>query len=196
MARFLQVVRDLALLLARVGLGWVLIMHGIRRWQDQGIESQIAYLKQFATPFATYAAWGGTLLEIVGGIFLIVGALTPLVAAAIVAEQVLIVLYTSWYKTFYVNKVSGETVTWQGGYEYSVVIALLALLLVVHGSGRIGIDRLFRRRKPDEDEADAPTPAASGDTGRTTGPTGASRSGVGRSGVGSSGGSSSGAVGL
>lgn len=171
MARFLQVVRDLALLLARVGLGWVLIMHGIRRWQDQGIDSQIAYLEQFATPFPTYAAWGGTLLEIVGGIFLIVGALTPLVAAAIVVEQVLIVLYTSWYKSFYINKVSGDTVTWQGGYEYSVVIALLALLLVVYGSGRIGIDRLFRRRKPEDNDTVEDTRPA-GTTPRTGSSTG------------------------
>lgn len=168
MARFLQVVRDLALLLARVGLGWVLIMHGIRRWQDQGIDSQIAYLKQFATPFPTYAAWGGTLLELVGGIFLIVGALTPLVAAAIVVEQVLIVAYTSWYKSFYINKVSGDTVSWQGGYEYSVVIALLALLLVVYGSGRVGIDRLFRRRKRDDDIDEPGESASSSPNGTAT----------------------------
>jgi putative oxidoreductase len=166
MARFLQVVRDLALLLARVGLGGVLIMHGIRRWQDQGIDSQIAYLEQFATPFATYAAWGGTLLEIVGGIFLIVGALTPLVAAAVVVEQVLIVLYTNWYKSFYINKVDGTAVSWQGGYEYNLVIALLALLLVVYGSGLIGIDRLFRRKKRDDDtDEDTPAPAGSSRTG-------------------------------
>lgn len=170
MARFLKVVRDLALLIARIGLGGVLIMHGIRRWQDQGIDSQVAYLKQFATPFANYAAWGGTLLELVGGIFLIVGALTPLVAAAVVVEQVLIVLYTNWYKSFYINKVDGTHVSWQGGYEYNLVIALLALLIMVHGSGLIGIDRLFRRKKhddEDEEPADTTTQATAGTGARS-----------------------------
>lgn len=152
MAGFLRVVRSLALLLARVGLGGILVLHGWRRWQQQGIDSQIAYLKQYATPFASYAAWGGTILELVGGIFLIVGALTPLVAAAVVAEQVLIIAYTSWYKNWNLTDVDGQQATWNGGWEYSVTLALLALLLVVHGSGGIGVDRLFRRRKKDDEE--------------------------------------------
>ncbi|QDP94517.1 DoxX family protein [Microlunatus elymi] len=151
MARFLQIARDLALLLARVGLGFVLIMHGWRRWQVQGVESQIAYLRRFGTPFADYAAWGGTLLELIGGVFLIVGALTPLVAAAVVVEQVLIISYTAW-SNFFITHVRGDTVTWQRGYEYNLIIGLLALLLVVFGGGRIAIDRLFRRNRAANDE--------------------------------------------
>jgi putative oxidoreductase len=177
MARFLQVVRDLALLLARVGLGWVLIMHGWRRWQDQGIDSQIAYLRQFATPFPEYAAWGGTVLEMVGGVFLIVGALTPLVAAAFVAEQVLIILYTSWYKSLFINHVQGNTTSWQGGYEYNLITALLALLLVVFGGGRIAVDRLFRRSRTPED-ADLTAEPAAESTRSTARPTSGSSLGI------------------
>jgi putative oxidoreductase len=147
MDRFLQVVRDLALLLARIGLGGILIAHGWRRWQDQGIDSQVAFLRQYATPFPQYAAWGGTLLELIGGILLIVGLLTPLVAAAVVAEQALIVAWTSWYKGLFLTKVQGATATWNGGYEYNIVIGVLALLFVVFGAGRISVDRLFRRRR-------------------------------------------------
>ncbi len=147
MARFLQVVRDLALLLARIGLGGILIAHGYRRWQVQGIDSQIAYLRQFATPYPQYAAWGGTLLELIGGLFLIVGALTPLVAAAVVAEQVLIVAWTNWYRGLYLTSADPRSPSWQGGYEFNLVIGLLALLFVVLGAGRIALDQLFRRRR-------------------------------------------------
>lgn len=151
MAAFLRVLRDLALLIARIGLGGILIMHGWRRWQEQGIDSQVAYLQQFGTPFPTYAAWGATILELVGGLFLIVGALTPLVAAAVVAEQILVIAYTNWYKDLYLTTTNG---TWAGGYEYNIVMGVLALLLVVHGAGRIAVDRLFRRSKPEDDDLD------------------------------------------
>ena len=155
MAGFVQIARDLALLLARVGLGLVLILHGWRRWQVLGVDSQVDYLRRFGTPFAEYAAWGGTLLELIGGVFLIVGALTPLVAAVVVVEQVLIIAYTSWSNHFFLNSVQDGAVTWRGGYEYNLVIGLLALLLVVFGSGRIGIDRLFRRNRTPNDELTA-----------------------------------------
>lgn len=160
MAGFLRVVRSLALLLARIGLGGILILHGLRRWHQQGMDSQIAYLHTFATPYADYAAWGGTAVELVGGLFLILGVLTPLAAAAVVAEQVLIIAYTSWYKGWSLTNVHGNQATWAGGWEYNVIIGLLALLLVTHGSGAIGIDRLFRRRRTEEDDEtpDEPQP--------------------------------------
>lgn len=178
MAGFLRVVRSLALLLARVGLGGILILHGWRRWHQLGMDSQIAYLRTFATPFANYAAWGGTAVELVGGIFLVLGALVPLAAAAVVAEQVLIIAYTSWYKGWSLTTVHGTQATWAGGWEYNVILGLLALLLVVHGSGAVGVDRLFRRRTKDE-EADAePEPEQRqrlnrqlGQTQRPVGPT-------------------------
>ncbi|HEX8508380.1 MAG TPA: DoxX family protein [Propionibacteriaceae bacterium] len=149
MAQFLQVVRDLVLLVARVGLGGILIAHGWRRWQQQGIQQQIDYVSQFGTPYPSVVAWGAILLELVGGIFLIVGALTPLVALAVLAEQVLIVCYTSWYKGPYLQNVQGA---YQGGYEYTVTLGLLALVFLVFGAGRASIDRLFRRVPADEGE--------------------------------------------
>ena len=45
----------------------------------QGIQKQIDYLTQFGTPYPEVAAWGATIFELVGGLFLIVGVLTPIV---------------------------------------------------------------------------------------------------------------------
>ena len=150
MSKFLQVLRDIALLLARVGLGAVMIAHGWRRWQVDGISKQVEYLEKFSTPYAEVAAWGGTLLELIGGIFLVVGALTPLVALGFVVHSVLVIAYTSWYRGIYVD---------QGGYEYTVVIGLLSLLFVVFGAGRVSIDSLFRRNKNDDADLDEDAPA-------------------------------------
>jgi putative oxidoreductase len=153
MSSSLRVLRDLALLIARVGLGGVLFLHGWLRWQGpgQGVQRQIDYLNQFGTPYPQYAAWGAIFLELVGGIFLVVGALTPVVALAVLVEQILIIAYTNWYKG--PDLVSSDG-TYAGGYEYNLVIALLALLLAVFGAGRISIDGLFRRKKPDVDTDD------------------------------------------
>ena len=147
--KFLQFLRDLVLLIARVGLGGILIAHGWRRWQVQGIQQQVDYLTQFSTPYASVAAWGAVILELVGGIFLIVGALTPLVALAVVAEQVLVICYTSWFKSPYLLDADGRYV---GGYEYNVALGLLSLVFVVFGGGQAAVDRLFRRVPADVDE--------------------------------------------
>jgi putative oxidoreductase len=147
MSTSLRVLRDLGLLIARVGLGGILILHGWLRWQapGQGVQRQIDYLSQFGTPYPQYAAWGAIILELVGGVLLVVGALTPVVALAVLFEQILIIAYTNWYKGPDLLNSDG---TYAGGYEHNLALALLALLLAVFGAGRISVDGLFRRKKP------------------------------------------------
>jgi putative oxidoreductase len=153
MSNFLQVIRDIGLLIARLGLGGILILHGWTRWQGpgQGVQKQVEYVTQFGVPSPTVVAWGGIILELVGGLLLVVGALTPLVALVILVEQILIIAYTNWYKGPDLLKPDG---TYAGGYEYNVALGLIALLLLVFGAGRIAIDQLFRRKKPVPEEAD------------------------------------------
>jgi putative oxidoreductase len=146
MTSFLNVVRDLALLLARVGLGLTMVIHGWNRWQGpgQGVQQQIEFLDRFGTPYANIAAWANIALELIGGIFLIAGFLTPLVALAVVVQQGLMIAYTNWFQGWDLLLPDG---TYNGGYEYNVLVGLFALLLVVFGAGRISIDRIFRRPK-------------------------------------------------
>ncbi len=115
------------------------------------MQRQIDYISQFGTPYPTVTAWAAVMLELVGGVFLIVGALTPLVAAAVVAQQVLTICYTNWFKPPYLLDANGRYV---GGYEYNVALGLLALVFVVFGAGRASIDRLFRRNPGDVDDPD------------------------------------------
>ena len=99
MTAFIQVLRDITLLLIRLGLGGLMIWHGLTRWLfvTDGVPKYIEYLTQFAVPYPIYAGWGVTILELVGGIFLVVGALTPIVALAVVAEQAIIIAYLETY---------------------------------------------------------------------------------------------------
>ena len=153
MSTTLQVLRDLALLIARLGLAAILILHGWVRWQGpgQGVQKQIDYLSQFGIPYPATAAWGAIAVEIVGGLLLAVGALTPLAALAVLVEQILIIAYTNWYKGPDLLNSDG---TYAGGYEYNVALGLIAMLLMVFGGGRVSVDRLFRRTKVAAEEED------------------------------------------
>lgn len=143
MSGSLQVLRDLALLIARVAFGLVLAARGWRRWtSDGGMQAQVDYLRQFQTPQPELLAWGGTLLEIVGGLLLVFGLLTPLIALAIIVQQVMIIAWTKWFNGPWLEN---------GGYEYNIIQAGLALLLLAFGAGRLAIDQLFRRSKDDRD---------------------------------------------
>ena len=158
MSSFVKVMQSLGLLIARVGVGGILIAHAWVRWQRQGIDKQIAYLTQFGTPYPEVAAWGATIFEAVGGVFLILGALVPLVGLALLVEQILIIAYTNWYKNWNLLNTDGS---YNGGYEYNVALGLLGLLFLVLGGGAVAIDRIFRRKKTDDADSDT---AVSDDT--------------------------------
>ena len=163
MSRFVSFWRSFALLVARLGLGGIMILHGAHRYQA-GISSQVAYLTQFSTPYPKIAAYGATSFEIAGGIFLILGALTPLVGLGVLVQQVLTILWTSYYKGPDLLNADG---TYNGGFEYSVALGLLGLLFFVLGGGVVSLDRVFRRKKT-VDEVDDPAEATtSGDETRT-----------------------------
>lgn len=172
MSKFLLFMRSFSLLIARLALGGMLIAQGWNRWQFRTIPTEVTYLQQFHTPYPQVAAWGATILELVGGLFLIVGAITPLVALAILVEQILIICYTNWFHAK--DMVSADAVTAQG-FEHNVALAALSLLFVVFGAGGASIDRLFRRKKPTEDD-DVGTPTGPAtQTTQTRPPVGASR---------------------
>ena len=144
MTRFVSFWRSFALLVARLGLGGILLLHGAHRYQA-GISSQITYLAQFSTPYPKIAAYGATTFEVVGGIFLILGALTPLVGLGVLVQQVLTIVWTSYYKGPDLLNADGS---YNGGFEYSVALGLLGLLFFVLGGGVVSLDRVFRRKKP------------------------------------------------
>jgi putative oxidoreductase len=149
MAGFLSFLKNFGLLIARLGLGGILLLHGWIRW-NAGVQKQIEYLTQFRTPYAEVAAWGTIIFELAGGLLLIVGALTRIVGLGVLIEQILIIAYTNWYK--WPPTLLNSDGTYKGGYEYNVAIGLLGLLLFVMGGGAVSIDRLFRRKKPTVEE--------------------------------------------
>lgn len=135
MKAFVKVMQDIGLLVSRVVFGAVMIGHGWARWSGEGIPAQVDRLVQLGVPQPELFAWGATVLELLGGVLMVFGILTPLVAAAFLAQFVMLTAYT-WSHGPYLAT---------DGYEYSLILAAFALLFVVFGSGRAGVDNLFRR---------------------------------------------------
>ncbi len=141
MKAIIKVVQDIGLLVARVVLGLILVGHGWHRFTT-GIGATVTTLTQNGLPEPQLFAWGATVLEVIGGVLLIFGLLTPIVAAFVVAEQVMVIAWLRWQ-----NGLWQET----NGMEYPIALATLALVLVVFGAGRTGVDVLFRRGKKPAD---------------------------------------------
>ncbi len=141
MKSFLRVVRDIALLLARIVMGVVLLAHGWHRWQVMTVPREVALLDAAGLDFATTIVWLVIAFEIVGGILLIFGLATPLVGLGIILLNGATILLMK--DEFYAH---------QQGWEYNAVQGVVGLLLLAHGSGRAGLDNLFLRPKDEDGE--------------------------------------------
>ena len=166
MSQFLQ---SFGLLIARLGTGGILLLHGITHWTgaNQGVSAMRDRYAEVGAPYPDVAAWATIIFELVGGVFLIVGVLTRFVGVGLVVLSALTISYFSYYRGPDLLKADG---TYNGGYEYDVALGLLGLLFFVFGAGAVSIDRLFRGKKPVEDDADdaAYLPASSSYGGSTS----------------------------
>lgn len=155
--------QDLALLLARAVVGVVLVAHG---WQkvDQGIGATADGFASLGIPAATAAAWFAVSVELVGGVLLVLGLVTRLVALLVVADMA---------GAFWFAHRGTEVFVTDGGWELVAVIAAAALALVAAGAGRLSLDGAVAaaasRRTPQVEREAEPSGSASGSaTGSAT----------------------------
>lgn len=121
---------DYALFLLRIAFGAVFLVHGWPKIRD---------LKQNAQNFDGMgfkpgALWGtiAALLEVIGGIALLVGLLTQVVALLIALEMVVATLWKKKNKQPFI-----------GGYEFDVVLVAAGLVLATQGGGVWALDNVL-----------------------------------------------------
>lgn len=131
------VVRDAALLVARVLLGVVLIAHGLQKFGEWTIAGTTQAFGQMGVPAAGFAAPLTAVVELVGGVLLLVGLFAP-IAGAVVA---LIMLAAA-----VIAHVANGVFVANGGWELVGVIAAAALAVGVAGPGRWSVDAVLTRR--------------------------------------------------
>lgn len=131
------VLTDVVLLLARVGLGIVLLAHGWQKFNEYTVDGTAASFADMGIPAPAAAALFAAVVELVGGLALIAGLLTPVFALLNVANLLgALVLVHIGNGPFIANN----------GYE--LVLALIAGLLVIAalGAGRFSVDEALARR--------------------------------------------------
>jgi len=127
---------NIGLLILRLVVGLSLAAHGAQKlfgWFDgYGIAGTSQFLEPMGfRPGRLHAAQAG-LAELVGGLFLAAGLLTPAAAAAVVAVMVVAAVSVHIKNGFFVQS---------GGYEYTLVLAAAALALAFTGPGAISLDQ-------------------------------------------------------
>lgn len=128
------IIRSTGILIARVGLGIVFLAHGLQKLNTFGFDGTKASFEGMDVPLASVSAFLVTWLEILGGIALIAGLLTPIVGALFFLDML--------GAYFFAHMDMGLWVS-DGGYELVLALGMGALLLAVVGAGRFSVDALL-----------------------------------------------------
>ena len=137
---------DIGLLLLRLGIGGVVFAHGAQKvfglWGGTGIAGFATTLEGLGYQQATTLSWLTGVTELVAGAFLVLGLLTPLAAAAVLAIMINAVLLKLGNGFFVTGPKGSDAI------ELSLVLGLGAACLVLTGPGRIALDngRAWHRR--------------------------------------------------
>lgn len=126
--------QDIVLLIGRVVLGVVLIAHGWQKFATNGISGTAAGFDQMGVPLSTLSATFAAVVELVGGIALIIGFAVPVVGLLVALDMAGALVFVHAPNGIFVG---------DGGWELVAVIGALALVLAGVGAGRYGVDGLI-----------------------------------------------------
>lgn len=131
----------MGLTILRVVVGFVMAFHGWTKLADySGWRENVASL---GVPMPEVAAALSLFAELGCGVLLMIGFLTP-IAALFVAINMVVAIVTV--------HLGNGLLARDGGFEYPLVLAVIALFFVVRGGGKYSLDRLLfkrRRREPE-----------------------------------------------
>lgn len=120
----------------RVVVGLVFLMHGSQKLVN-GLASTAAFFDSIGIPIAQGAAALVTALEILGGVALILGWFTRLVAALLAIDMAVAILTARLGGGFFVPN----------GFEFELTLLGACLTLAVMGAGGFSLDAMQRQRR-------------------------------------------------
>ncbi|HEX6374072.1 MAG TPA: DoxX family protein [Longimicrobium sp.] len=129
---------DLALLILRVVTGLIMLMHGWQKVFQYGFAGVTQGFAGMGIPMPGIMGPFIALLELIGGIALILGILTPVFAALLAADMVGAILFVHLSKGFFLPE----------GYEFALSLLGACLALVLAGAGRYSVDGSLARHRP------------------------------------------------
>jgi putative oxidoreductase len=135
--------RDAAVLVPRVGLAWICVYHGAATlfgaFGGAGVSRAAVFFATVAHlhPGALFAVISGS-LEFFGGIAVGLGIFGRIGAAGIALDMIG-AMVTVTFRNGIASSAPG------GGYELTLAVACLALVVAALGTGRFGLDAVLRR---------------------------------------------------
>ena len=129
---------DVGLLVLRVVLGVIFAAHGAQKlfgaFGGPGIEGTAGFHGQLGIKPPYLMAVLAGLAEFAGGILIAVGFLTPLAAVALILTMA-VAVFTVHLKNGFFNM--------NGGYEFNLALAGMALTLLITGAGAFSLDAVL-----------------------------------------------------
>lgn len=132
--------RDWALLILRVGIGFTFIVHGSPKLFPSGPAGFAGFLQNLNFPAPLLLAWIVALVEFVGGIAMVVGFLVRWVGVLQVIEMT---ITSTWVKMRGGVGFIGAKGT---GWELDALLLCIAAALTLVGAGALSLDALRSRR--------------------------------------------------
>jgi putative oxidoreductase len=137
-----------SLLVLRTVVGVGFIAHGLAKWHS-GPAKFARLLDQIGAPLPLQTAWIVTLLELCGGIALILGAFVLLASVPLIASMLVAMFSVQWrYGYSSVNTIGltdAGPVFGPPGYEINLLYIACLFVLVMLGPGTLSIDYLLAR---------------------------------------------------
>ncbi|TDD48698.1 DoxX family protein [Nonomuraea terrae] len=132
--------RPVVLLLARIAIGVIFLVHGYHKFATTGIGGTIEFFQSVGIPLAALAAPAVAVLEVTGGLALILGAALPLAGTLLALTMAGAIVFVHAPNGFGAE---------DGGYEFVLALAAASLAVGFSGGGAFALDRvLVRRRGP------------------------------------------------
>ncbi len=129
---------DFSLLILQVGVGLVFAAHGAQKvfgwWGGPGLTGWQGAMTHMGFRPARLFALVSALIELVGGLFLAAGLLTPFVAALLVAQTVVIIGEVHLANGFFNQR---------SGIEFPLVLGIGAAAVGLGGPSAISLDAAF-----------------------------------------------------
>jgi putative oxidoreductase len=144
--RLLATSDDVAPMIARLVLGFVMFPHGAQKmlgwFGGYGFTNTMAYFTHSGIP----AVFGflAIMAEFLGSIGLIVGALSRVAALGIAVNMGVAIATVHASQGFFMNWFGNQK---GEGFEYHLLAIALAAVVIVKGAGRFSIDRMVSTRK-------------------------------------------------
>jgi putative oxidoreductase len=133
------VARDVGLLAVRATAGLVLAGHGAQKlfgwWGGPDFDFMVNGLAHAGYTPARFFAYLLGCSELVGGLLLALGLLTPLASAAVIGVMFNAVVGVHWHSGVWAQN---------GGYELPLLFGIAALAVGFTGPGRLSLDRNSR----------------------------------------------------